>query len=230
MSLNQSTPINRLPRNNPSGGTTNQMPNFANNTMPANTMPDITNLQNLPPPISSGSLDMTLPTNNPNNLNPPVPTQDNNQLVEDILKEMGNPTVEDSNLNNNVMNYAMDPSQIPPEKQENINFLNANDLEVDNLPNYTNDSVESEKVEKNPPIVSYLGLSEDSSLTPIIKMIRLPLLVFILSFIISLPIFNRYLFSFVPTLLLESGQVGLYGVLLKAVLSTILFCVLLHFF
>jgi hypothetical protein len=230
MSLNQSTPINRLPRNNPSGGPANQMPNFANNTMPANTMPDITNLQNLPPPISSGSLDMTLPTNNPNNLNPPVPTQDNNQLVEDILKEMGNPTVEDSNLNNNVMNYAMDPSQIPPEKQENINFLNANDLEEDNLPNGTNDSVESEKVEKNPPIVSYLGLSEDSSLTPIIKMVRLPLLVFILSFIISLPIFNRYLFSFVPTLLLESGQVGIYGVLLKAVLSTILFCILLHFF
>lgn len=229
MSLNQSTPINRLPRNNPSGGNANQMPNFANNTMPANTMPDITNLQNLPPPISSASLDMTLPTNNPNNLNPPVPTQDNNQLVEDILKEMGNPSVEDSNLNNNVMNYAMDPSQIPPEKQENINFLNANDLEVDNLPNSTNDSVESEKVE-NPPIVSYLGLSEDSSLTPIIKMIRLPILVFILSFIISLPIINRYLFSFVPTLLLESGQVSIYGVLLKAVLATILFCILLHFF
>ena len=229
MSSNQSTPINRLPRNNPSGGTTNQMPNFANNTMPVNTMPDITNLQNLPPPINSGSLDMTLPTNNPNNLNPPVPTQDNNQLVEDILKEMGNPTVEDSNLNNNVMNYAMDPSQIPPEKQENINFLNANDLEIDNLPNSTKDSVESEKV-KNPPIVSYLGLSDDSSLTPIIKMIRLPILVFILSFIISLPIFNRYLFSFVPTLLLESGQVSIYGVLLKAVLSTILFCILIHFF
>ena len=165
MSLNQSTPINRLPRNNPSGGTTNQMPNFANNTMPANTMPDITNLQNLPPPISSGSLDMTLPTNNPNNLNPPVPTQDNNQLVEDILKEMGNPTVEDSNLNNNVMNYAMDPSQIPPEKQENINFLNANDLEVDNLPNATDEFIESEQMGKsNPPIISYLGLSENSNL------------------------------------------------------------------
>lgn len=230
MATSQSTPINRLPRNNFSGGQTNQMPNFANNTMPTNTMPDITNLQNLPPPISAGALDMTLPTNNPNNLNPPVPTQDNNQLVEDILKEMSNPPTEDSNLNTNVMNYAMDPSQIPPEKQDNINFLNANDLEVDNLPNSNIDSEESNKKDNNPPIVSYLGLSEDSSLTPIIKMIRLPLIVFILSFVISLPLFNRYLFSFFPKLLIESGQVGIYGVLLKAVLSTILFCILLHFF
>jgi hypothetical protein len=231
MATSQSTPINRLPRNNFSGGQTNQMPNFANNTMPTNTMPDITNLQNLPPPISAGSLDMTLPTNNPNNLNPPVPTQDNNQLVEDILKEMGNPAVEDSNLNHNVMSYAMDPSQIPPEKQENINFLTANDLEVDNLPNATDEFIESEQMGKsNPPIISYLGLSENSSLTPIVKMVRLPILVFILSFIISLPVFNRYLFSYFPTLLLESGQIGIYGVLLKAVLATILFCILMHLF
>ena len=228
MASSQSTPINRLPRNNNSNNQTNPMPNFSNNTMPTNTIPDITNLQNLPPPINAGSLDMTLPTNNPNNLNPPVPNQDNNQLVEDILKEMNNPPAEDSNLNTDVINYAMDPSQIPPEKQENLNFLNADDLEMDNEPN--NNFVESEKSEKQPPIVNYLGLSEDSSLTPIIKIIRLPILVFILSFIISLPIFNRYLFSFFPNLLLESGQVGIYGVLLKAVLSTILFCILIHIF
>ena len=141
---------------------------------------------------------------------------------------MNNPPAEDSNLNTDVINYAMDPSQIPPEKQENLNFLNADDLEMDNEPN--NNFVESEKSEKQPPIVNYLGLSEDSSLTPIIKIIRLPILVFILSFIISLPIFNRYLFSFFPNLLLESGQVGIYGVLLKAVLSTILFCILIHIF
>ena len=228
MASSQSTPINRLPRNNNSGGQINPTPNFNNNTMPTNTMPDITNLQNLPPPISSDALNMTLPTNNPNNLNPPVPSQDNNQLVEDILKEMSNPPVEDSNVNTNVMNYAMDPSQIPPEKQDNINFLNADDLEIDNIPN--DKFVESEKLEKPPPIISYLGLSEDSSLTPIVKMVRFPILVFILSFLISLPVFNRYLFSFFPNLLLESGQVGIYGVLLKAVLSTILFCILLHIF
>ena len=58
--------------------------------------------------------------NSPNNqlMSPQQIPQDNNQLVDDILADMGEPPMMNpSNIDNAMMNRAMDRSQIPPEKQ-----------------------------------------------------------------------------------------------------------------
>ena len=60
----------------------------------------------------------------------------------------------------------------------------------------------------------------------IMRNIKYPILVFFMSFIISLPEFNRFLFGFFPRLLLESGQVSIGGVLLKAIVGMLLFSII----
>ena len=56
--------------------------------------------------------------------------------------------------------------------------------------------------------------------------IKYPILVLCISFIISLPEFNRFLFGFFPRLLLESGQVSIGGVLLKSIVGMLLFSII----
>ena len=59
--------------------------------------------------------------------------------------------------------------------------------------------------------------------------IKYPILVLVLCFLISLPEFNRFIFGFVPSLLLESGQVSIGGVLLKALIGMLLYCIIAIF-
>jgi hypothetical protein len=74
-----------------------------------------------------------------------------------------------------------------------------------------------------------INLNGASIKDKIIKNIKYPGLVFVISFIISLPEFNRFLFSFFPKLLLESGQVSIGGVLLKSVVGMLLFAIIAIF-
>jgi len=53
------------------------------------------------------------------------------------------------------------------------------------------------------------------------------LVVFVLMFILSLHQTNRVIFGFVPRLLLENGQISIYGMLLKAVLAAVLYYIIL---
>lgn len=53
------------------------------------------------------------------------------------------------------------------------------------------------------------------------------LVVFVLMFLLSLHQTNRVIFGFVPQLLLENGQISVYGMLLKALLAAVLYYVIL---
>lgn len=53
------------------------------------------------------------------------------------------------------------------------------------------------------------------------------LLVFCLVFVLSLHQTNRVIFGFVPRLLLENGQISIYGMLLKALIAAVLYYVIL---
>jgi hypothetical protein len=153
------------------------------------------------------------------------PMGSDSQLVEDILKEMGDsPGAEQqSNINSQALQYAMDSAQVPPNKyippQQN------------NLPmDYNNYTSHSQKMmmdqqQKQSGILGQLGfsLSGESLKNKIMKNVKYPTLVFVICFLISLPEFNRFLFGFFPKLLLESGQVSIGGVLLKALVGMILF-------
>lgn len=155
-------------------------------------------------------------------------TNSDSQLVEDILKEMGeSPGLEQqSNINSQAYQYTMDNSQVPSykvnSKQDQNGFYDDR---------YYSEKMMHQQEKQNNGILGQIGinLSGSSIKDKIMKNIKYPGLVFVMSFIISLPEFNRFLFSFFPKLLLESGQVSIGGVLLKSIVGMILFAIIALF-
>lgn len=148
------------------------------------------------------------------------------QLVEDILKEMGDSpgSEQQSNINSQSFQYSMDSSQVPAYK------YNEPSQQTPPYDSYA-EKIMHQQQQSNAGLLSQFGinLSGASLKDKIMKNIKYPGLVFVLCFIISLPEFNRFLFSFFPKLLLESGQVSIGGVLLKAVVGMLLFAIIALF-
>jgi len=146
------------------------------------------------------------------------------QLVEDILKEMGDsPGAEhQSNINSQAFQYAMDSSQVPPTKYSQPPSMQ-----------YPGSEYTQKIVSETAPngLLGSIGinLSGASLKDKIMNNLKYPVLVFIICFLISLPEFNRFLFGFFPRLLLESGQVSIGGVILKAVVGMILYSCIVMF-
>ena len=157
--------------------------------------------------------------NNNNNFNS---QSSDSQLVEDILKEMGESPglAQQSNINSQAYQYSMDNSQIPIYK--NSPEQNSYD------DNHYTEKMMHQQQKINSGLFNQMGISLNgtSIKDKIIKNIKYPGLVFVISFIISLPEFNRFLFSFFPRLLLESGQVSIGGVLLKSIVGMLLFAII----
>jgi hypothetical protein len=147
------------------------------------------------------------------------------QLVEDILKEMGDsPGIEQqSNINSQALQYAMDSSQVPAYKYKEQNDY----MQPTNYNNYSEKMMHSQQ-NANSGFLSQIGinLNGETLKDKIMKNIKYPILVFFISFIVSLPEFNRFLFGFFPTLLLESGQVSIGGVLLKGFIGMLFFSII----
>ncbi len=236
--MSQSTPINRLPRNNPGNANNMVMPGtdpnvpaiIPNNQLMAMSqqMPQGQMPQQMPgqmpqqmpgqmPQQMPGQMPQQMSQQMPGQMPQQMPNQDNNQLVDDILREMGTPPgTDNSSINSDMMGYSMDPSQIPPEKIPG-NYLDNSDPYLDEaLPNQMAIANSSGGL---------LGINFDTSTTTgkIAVIAKNPLLVFVIALLLSLPQFNRLLFGFFPRLLLESGQVSFYGVMLKAVLGVVIF-------
>lgn len=162
------------------------------------------------------SLAPNMPDQNMPHMNP----QNHDQLVDDILRDIEEPPQQQSNIDTEMLGYSMDSSQIPPPKM-NKNFLDAS----------------SSKSSGNGGEIGIGGESDNSNgggfmdytetkMEWIMNMVKTPLVVFVITFILSLPHFNRFLFGLIPSCLLESGQVNIYGVLLKAVIGAVLFIVI----
>ena len=195
--MSHSTPINLLRR----GGDTSTTPNFS--------------MDNLELPQQDTQMQMNSPFN---------PQTSDSQLVEDILKEMGNsPGIEhQSNINSQALQYAMDSSQVPAYKYTEPNFQS-------NQPyNNYSEKIMNKQQDINSSFLSQIGinLNGESLKDKIMKNVKYPILVFFISFIVSLPEFNRFLFGFFPKLLLESGQVSIGGVLLKGIIGMLLFSII----
>ena len=203
--MSQSTPINLLRR----GGDTLSTPNFS--------------LDNLDLPQQDSQMSI----NNPYTSTPNYNSQtSDSQLVEDILKEMGNsPAIEhQSNINSQALQYAMDSSQVPAYKYVEPEHKNNQSLPYDNY----SEKIMNKQQDLNTGFLSQIGinLNGETLKDKIMRNIKYPLLVFFISFIISLPEFNRFLFGFFPRLLLESGQVSIGGVLLKGIVGMLLFSII----
>jgi hypothetical protein len=211
-----STPINQIRKqmSNPDGGNNSAMPP---------PMPPVGQPMNQPMPQIPA--EMNQPSANPG--------LTDSQLVNDILKEMGDSPGTDNQVDINVgsMNYAMDSSQVPPEKLAG-NFLQAEGQETLNP---VNNSMGSEQIDlsntinsnldNTNKILNSLSLNDNSvSLqTRVLNLLKYPVIVFVICVLISLPVFSRTLFSIFPKLLKESGEISLLGVVLKAVIGAIIF-------
>ena len=222
-----STPINQIRKqmNNPSGGG-GDMPTSGQHMMQ--------------PPINQP---MTQPMPQiPAEMNQPTASAGltDNQLVNDILKEMGDSpgTGNQADINVGSMNYAMDSSQVPPEKlagnyletqgQETLNPINSSmggtTEPITSIHSPTN-------LDETNKLLNSLSLN-DSSVpiqTRIINMFKHPVIVLAICIIISLPIFSRTLFSVFPKLLKESGEISILGVVLKALIGAIMFGIVQFF-
>ena len=199
--MSQSTPINMLRR----GGDTSSTPNFS--------------MDNIDLPQQDSQMQMQM--------NPTYNTQTtDSQLVEDILKEMGNsPGIEhQSNINSQALQYAMDSSQVPAYKYTEPEQHNQHNEQYDNY----SEKIMNKQQQLNTGFLSQIGinLNGETLKDKIMRNIKYPILVFCISFIISLPEFNRFVFGFCPRLLLESGQVSIGGVLLKALIGMLLFSII----
>ena len=148
------------------------------------------------------------------------------QLVEDILKEMGeSPGGEhQSNINSQAFQYAMDSSQVPPTKYSPSSNMQYPGEGME----YTNKMMT--ETASNGLLGSIgINLNGASLKDKIMNNLKYPVLVLIICFLISLPEFNRFLFGFFPRLLLESGQVSVGGVILKAVVGMIIYICIVMF-
>ena len=181
----------------------------------------------------STPINMIRRNGNQDGLPPPMPGDMNpitsdTQLVEDILKEMGeSPGAEQqSNINSQALQYAMDSAQVPPNK-----YTPPTEQFNQSAMDYNNYSQKMMMEQQNTGILGQLGfnLGGETLKEKIMKNIKYPALVFVICFLISLPEFNRFLFGFFPRLLLESGQVSIGGVMLKALVGMIIFSIVVLF-
>ena len=155
-----------------------------------------------------------------------------NQLVEDILKEMGeSPGAESqSNINSQAFGYAMDRAQVPPHKYVDPSAGNSNSNSGSGNYDKTVGSNDSSSISSFSPSglmnqISF-SLSGQNLKSKITRSYRYPILVFVICLLLGLPEFNRFIFSFFPKLLLESGQVSLSGVAMKALIGMIIFIII----
>jgi len=141
-------------------------------------------------------------------------------LVDDLLNELESQPEYQQDINVAHTQYAMDNVNTPPTRTEqDNNMLNA-------------ETTHSVSVNDNSHLLSAKSFNNDDynfqpnnkSLTEtIIDEAKPCIIVLVLFIIFSLHQVNRIIFSFLPQLLLENGQLSLYAILLKAVLATLLY-------
>lgn len=165
---------------------------------------------------------------------PPPPMEPNeppSDMVEEILNDISNQG------NNEALNYAMDPSQIPPEKMD-VNFLGENNPSPATPPSDTtsvpaNQTVNTVSDPNNTSSKSLLANLKLGGVEELFKKCfnnaKSAIVVFILTVLVSLPQFNRAVFNKLPNMLSENGQINMKGIVLKGVVSCLLFLAISFF-
>jgi hypothetical protein len=180
--------------------------------------------QNLQMPIYNPN-----PENIPNMQNPlQQPSMHNNsQLVDDILKEMSSSGTynqePEPDLNVGNINYAMDGVNIPQTQQNNNEILLSENTVPDSANNTNNSIINGVNTDD---FFADLKLNESHDLSAVdkfLKQIKPIILVFLIVVILSLHQVNRVIFSFVPQLIIENGQLSIYGILFRGLLASILY-------
>ena len=205
--MSMSTPINQI-RN---------MSASPVGTLPPELMPQVQSM-----PINNSLMSPVYNPNIPPMDNSHQSNQTSSQLVDDILNEMERSTVPgdrnmmDMNVGN--INYTMDASaHVPPQRN----------------PNAMNQILSGGEQTKSPSMMAFSNINLDTHnldiaepmSKKIIKEVKPVAIVFIVVFLLSLHQFNRLLFGFFPSLILENGELSLYAILLRAFIASVVFYV-----
>lgn len=177
--------------------------------------------QNLQMPVYNPNPESIPQQQSQNPLQQPA-TQNNSQLVDDILREMSTDDVHqgpEPDLNVGNINYAMDNVNIPPAPQQAVeDQLQAENTAVSSVENVLNVDTSD--------IFSDLKLNEpidETAVEKFVKQAKPIFLVFVIVVVLSLHQVNRVIFSFVPQLIIENGQLSIYGILFRGLLAAILY-------
>lgn len=93
-----------------------------------------------------------------------------------------------------------------------------------------NSFINTQPQEYNYPPEAFEDMVEELSYTQkLINFIKLPLLVFFLILLASIPQVNRAITHFIPSFLHESGQMTILGIIFKTVMLTVVFVVVNQF-
>ncbi len=201
----------------------NQIRTMSAITQPGPLNPPIYNPVPPGPIASAGSPDLMQQNPMQMDMTSMAGQQPPNQLVEDILREFEAPPGENyqQDISAAGMNYAMDPVHIPPQKNPAVmQQLQPEETHISSAGNTLQNGSNMD--------LSVHNLSSSASgsifnMQYLLAKLKPLLVVFVIIFILSLHQFNRYLFSLFPQLLLENGQLSVYGILLRALIGTVVY-------
>ena len=205
---NFSTPISQI--RNGGGGNMN-MPAPEQNMplqMPVYN-PNPGDLMQQQPPQQQLSSDMMPPQNM---------AQSQSSLVDTLLNELEEQPEYQQDMNVAQTQYAMDNVNVPPTRVQGQNLAPENTHSIS-----TNDKSDFINTDNSYMFNEVHMNSNKSIIDKIIDEGKPVLVVFVLFLILSLHQVNRIIFSFVPGLLMENGQLSLYAILLKSLLACILY-------
>ena len=136
------------------------------------------------------------------------PIMNNNQFVDAILTELEDMPDYGKDINAASQQYAMNPDAHvpPPQLGDTSKLLKGVDTQLGSAVDLSN---------------KYSG--NGSFFRRYKKELIATSMFLVLMFIMSLHQVNRLLFSFMPKLILENGQISITGILLKTVIATIIF-------
>lgn len=183
-------------------------------------------------PLSDLRSRKTQQVNNTQLSNSNVPVKDDD-IVNDILQELGeSPGNNDNDLNADMYRRSMDQSQVPSQKQNNVTFSDKEDTMIYdvNQQNLSPDDIalqQQNNQENSGFLSSYIDMS--GTVGQCINILKTAVYVFVIILCLSLSGFNKSLFSIMPKFLLESGEVNIYGNMIKALIGAVLFSILNYF-
>lgn len=183
--------------------------------------------------MSQQSIGQDMPLQMPiYNPNPPIidnsqqmsqmPQQTQSNLVDELLTELEAQPDYQQDTNVAQSQYAMDPVNVPQTLEERNKHM----LQSENTHSVTSNSnsIQEGMIDEAYMFGNVNKMENKSSMMDTIITEGKPvLIVFLLFVILSLHQVNRIIFSFVPQLLLDNGQLSLYAILLKALLASILY-------
>jgi len=180
-----------------------------------------------------GNSMMTPMSNSVGNIGNPMGTANDSQFLNELFSDLGvnNLSTNPSDINSQAIEYAMEgAAHIPPDKN---GAALPTPIAVKNQYQAEMEAAANNKLfnggDSNNNDRSIMISSGNYVMDLVHRYVKMPAIVFVIVFIVSLPQFNRFIFNFFPSLILESGQISILGITLKSFIALI-FAIIINYF